>query len=143
AFVIDSADAYDVIAESAIPVAARPAGIRRQSAAESRLLCHGYIHRQLLSLAFQQCLQLGDGYARLNGDGHVSGRKINDLIQPAQIDADAGPRWRKSDVEHGSAAERINGLILGYSTANYLTQLRDRRGQDVRLGADVVDKAGF
>src|SRR5262249_52217614 len=93
-FVVDGADADDVIPQRAIALAARTTGVGGQGAAEGGLFRTWHIDRQLLVFLVEYLLQFRDGDASLNGDRHVPRRIVDDLIQPSQIDADAGPSWR-------------------------------------------------
>src|SRR5262249_9665258 len=111
--VVDHADADDVVAQGAVAVAARPTGVGGQDAAEGGPVGVRHVDGQALIFRGEQGLQAGDGNAGLDGDRHVAGGVVDDLVQAAQVHGETGPGGRLPEAEHGAAADGVDGLAGG------------------------------
>ncbi len=143
AFVVDGADADNVVARRAEAETVRPADVGRQRAAERGVLGIGYIERKALIFSGQKSLKASEGDPRLHGDRHVAGGVIDDLRQAAQIDGQARFRRRQADAQQRPPADRIDRLLVGNRAANHLAHLGDGPRLHERQRAKIVDAASI
>src|SRR5262249_3723907 len=123
--VVDGAEADDVVPEGAAAVAARAGGVDGQGAAEGGPLGPGHVHRQPPLFGRQQAAEGGQGDARTDGDGHVAGGVVEDVVQGGQPDGDAGPLRRQAEVEAGAAPDGEEGAAVGGAAAHDVAQFGD------------------
>src|SRR5882724_95328 len=83
----DDGDAKQVVSNRSMRKPARPAGILVDEFADGQAFGVRRVKREPLAVALQLGLQRGQGYAGLDGDGHVFRRVLEDAVEGTPIHA--------------------------------------------------------